>query len=130
MKYLLNVNSLDIIWFNFFIINIEQGNLGFFSLVRNLYFNCSATGFLNFLTRVTLSENSRSSTVLQRCRWKLKKKKIAREISKLSEKNIPVDVFIILQLCRSARVRRKWISGEKKDRKTTTLQETQADQVF
>ena len=41
----------------------------------------------------------------------------------------PMDVFIILQLSRSVPLRRKWFSGENKQRKTTLLQETQADQI-
>ena len=41
-----------------------------------------------------------------------------------------MDVFIILQLSRSARLHRKWFSGDNKRRKTTTLQETQEDQIF
>ena len=40
-----------------------------------------------------------------------------------------MDVFIILQLSRSVPLRRKWFSGENKQRKTTLLQETQADQI-
>ena len=40
-----------------------------------------------------------------------------------------MDIFITLQLARSERLRRKWFSGENKGRKTTLLQETQADQI-
>ena len=40
-----------------------------------------------------------------------------------------MDVFIILQLSRSVRLRRKWFLGENKERETTLLPETQADQI-
>ena len=40
-----------------------------------------------------------------------------------------MDVFIILQLSRSVRLRRKRLLGEKEERKITLLQETQADQI-
>ena len=36
----------------------------------------------------------------------------------------------MLQFYRSVRLHHKWFSGENKDRKTTTLQETQEDQIF
>ena len=41
----------------------------------------------------------------------------------------PMDVFIILQLSRSVRLRRKRFLGENEERKITLLQETQADQI-
>ena len=40
-----------------------------------------------------------------------------------------MDVFIILQLCRTVSLRHKWLSGESKENKTTLLKETQADQI-
>ena len=40
-----------------------------------------------------------------------------------------MDVFIILQLSRSVRLRRKRFLGENEERKITLLQETQADQI-
>ena len=39
-------------------------------------------------------------------------------------------VFIVLQLSRSVRLRHKCISGENKERKETTLQEMQPDEIF
>ena len=39
-------------------------------------------------------------------------------------------VFIILQLSRSVRLHHKCISGEKKERKETSLQEMQPDDIF
>ena len=41
-----------------------------------------------------------------------------------------MDVFIILQLSRSVRLRCKLFSGENIGRKTATLHETLADQIF
>ena len=38
-------------------------------------------------------------------------------------------VFMILQFSRSVHLCRKWFSGEKKERKTTLFQATQADQI-
>ena len=49
---------------------------------------------------------------------------------KSSKKNLPMDVFIILQLSKSVRLRLKWFAGENKERETTTLQEMQADEIF
>ena len=40
-----------------------------------------------------------------------------------------MNVFIILQLSGSVRLRRKWFLGKNKERKTTLLQETQADHI-
>ena len=40
-----------------------------------------------------------------------------------------MDVFIILQLSRKVRLHPKLFLGEIKERKTTLLQETQADQI-
>ena len=40
-----------------------------------------------------------------------------------------MDVFIILQLSGSVRLRRKRFLGENEERKITLLQETQADQI-
>ena len=42
----------------------------------------------------------------------------------------PMDVFIIVQLSRSVRLPCKLFLGENKGKKTRTLQETQADQIF
>ena len=41
-----------------------------------------------------------------------------------------MDVFIILQLSRSVRMRHKQFPGDNKQRKTAILQETQAVQIF
>ena len=41
-----------------------------------------------------------------------------------------MDVFWILQLSRSVRLRHKWFSDENTERETTSLQETKADQIL
>ena len=41
-----------------------------------------------------------------------------------------MDIFIIFQLSRSVRLRRKQFTDENKERKTKTLQKMQADQIF
>ena len=40
-----------------------------------------------------------------------------------------MDIFMILQLSLRERLRRKWFSGENKERETILLQETQAEKV-
>ena len=40
-----------------------------------------------------------------------------------------MDVFMILQLSRSVRLRRKWFSGENKEREKILLQETQPEKI-
>ena len=110
VKYLLNVNSLEIIWPSFLLILRKP------ILVKISLFNLFWHWFLT-LSFFLIQETSHSNLFLQ--------------ITFLGyQKGISLmDVFIILQLSRSVRLRRKWFSGENKERKTTLLQQRQADQI-
>ena len=112
VKHLLNVNSLEIIWSSFLLIIMNQ-LLRKSVLVRKSLFHLFWNWFL------TLSFLHRKLPI-QICFCK-----VAGE----NGKNFPMDVFIIFQLSRSVRLHRKWFSGENKEKKTTLLQETQADQT-
>ena len=112
VKHLLNVNSLEIIWSSFLLIIMNQ-LLRKSVLVRKSLFHLFWNWFL------TLSFLHRKLPI-QICFCK-----VAGE----NGKNFPMDVFIIFQLSRSVRLHRKWFSSENKEKKTTLLQETQADQT-
>ena len=96
-------------------------------LVRNFYFPCSGAGFLLFLSFL------HRKLAIQICFCKVageNGKKLLPETFLSYQKGIsPMDVFIILQLSRSVRLRRKRFLGENEERKITLLQETQADQI-
>ena len=117
VKHLLNFNSLEIIWSSFLLIIINK-------LLRKSLFHLFWHWFL------TLSFLHRKLAI-QVCFCKVageNGQKLLPETFLSCQKGIsPMDAFIILQLSR-IRLRRKWFSGENKERKTT-LQETQADQI-
>ena len=120
VKHLLNVNSLEIIWSSFLLI-IMNKLLRKPALVRKSLFHLFWYWFLTLSFAIQIffckvaGENG---------------KKLLPETFLSYQKGIsPMDVFIILQLSRSVRLRRKWFLGESKERKAKLLQETQADQT-
>ena len=122
VKHLLNVNSLEIIWSSFLSI-IMNKLLRNPVLVRKSLFHFFLL-FLSFLHR---------KLAIQICFCKVagkNGKKLLPENFLSYQKGISaMDIFIILQLSRSVRLRRKWFSGEGKERKAKLLQETQANQT-
>ena len=113
VKHLLNVNSLEIIWSSFSLIIVSQ-LLRKHVLVRKSLFHLFWNWFL------TLSF-LHTKLPIQICFCKV--------VGENGKKSFPMDVFIIFQISRSVHVHRKWFSGENKEKKTTLLQETQADQT-
>ena len=125
VKHLLNVNSLEIIWSSFLLI-IMNKLLRKPVLVRKSLFHLFWHWFL------TLSFLHRKLTI-QICFCKVAgengKKLLPETFLSYQKRIFPMDIFIILQLSRSVRLRRKWFLGENKERETTLLPETQADQI-
>ena len=122
---LLNVNSLEIIWSSFSLIIMNE-LLRKPVLVRKSLFHLFWHWFL------TLSFLQRKLTI-QICFCKVAgengKKLLPETFLSYQKRIFPMDLFIILQLSRSVRLRRKWFSGDSEDRKTTLLEEMQADQI-
>ena len=119
VKHLLNFNSLEIIWSSFLLIIINK-------LLRKSLFHLFWHWFL------TLSFLHRKLTI-QICFCKVAgengKKLLPETFLSYQKRIFPMDLFIILQLSRSVRLRRKWFSGDSEERKTTLLEEMQADQI-
>ena len=119
VKHLLNFNSLEIIWSSFLLIIINK-------LLRKSLFHLFWHWFL------TLSFLHRKLAI-QVCFCKTageNGKKLLAETFLSYRKGISaMNAFIILQLSRNARLHRKWFSGANKERKTTLLQEKQANQI-
>ena len=122
---LLNVNSLEIIWSSFSLIIMNE-LLRKPVLVRKSLFHLFWHWFL------TLSFLHRKLTI-QICFCKVAgengKKLLPETFLSYQKRIFPMDLFIILQLSRSVRLRRKWFSGDSEERKTTLLEEMQADQI-
>ena len=122
---LLNVNSLEIIWSSFSLIIMNE-LLRKPVLVRKSLFHLFWHWFL------TLSFLHRKLTI-QICFCKVAgengKKLLPETFLSYQKRIFPMDIFIILQLSRSVRLRRKWFSGDSEERKTTLLEEMQADQI-
>ena len=122
VKHLLNVNSLEIIWSSFLSI-IMNKLLRNPVLVRKSLFHFFLL-FLSFLHR---------KLAIQICFCKVAgengKKLLPETFLSYQKRIFPMDLFIILQLSRSVRLRRKWFSGDSEERKTTLLEEMQADQI-
>ena len=122
---LLNVNSLEIIWSSFSLIIMNE-LLRKPVLVRKSLFHLLWHWFL------TLSFLQRKLTI-QICFCKVAgengKKLLPETFLSYQKRIFPMDLFIILQLSRSVRLRRKWFSGDSEERKTTLLEEMQADQI-
>ena len=122
---LLNVNSLEIIWSSFSLIIMNE-LLRKPVLVRKSLFHLFWHWFL------TLSFLQRKLTI-QICFCKVAgengKKLLPETFLSYQKRIFPMDLFIILQLSRSVRLRRKWFSGDSEERKTTLLEEMQADQI-
>ena len=119
-KHLLKVNGFEIMLFNFLLI-IMNRFLRKPVLVRN------SLCYLFWHWFLTLSVLHRKLAI-QICFCKVAgdyRKKLLSENVLSYQKGIPtMDVFLILQLYRSVRLRRKWFSGENEERETTLLQET------
>ena len=122
---LLNANSLEIIWSSFSLIIMNE-LLRKPVLVRKSLFHLFWHWFL------TLSFLHRKLTI-QICFCKVAgengKKLLPETFLSYQKRIFPMDLFIILQLSRSVRLRRKWFSGDSEERKTTLLEEMQADQI-
>ena len=122
---LLNANSLEIIWSSFSLIIMNE-LLRKPVLVRKSLFHLFWHWFL------TLSFLHRKLTI-QICFCKVAgengKKLLPETFLSYQKRIFPMDLFIILQLSRSVRLRRKWFSGVSKERKAKLLQETQANQT-
>ena len=122
---LLNVNSLEIIWSSFSLIIMNE-LLRKPVLVRKSLFHLFWHWFL------TLSFLHRKLTI-QICFCKVAgengKKLLPETFLSYQKRIFPMDLFIILQLSRSVRLRRKWFLGDSEERKTTLLEEMQADQI-
>ena len=122
---LLNVSSLEIIWSSFSLIILNE-LLRKPVLVRKSLFHLFWHWFL------TLSFLQRKLTI-QICFCKVAgengKKLLPETFLSYQKRIFPMDLFIILQLSRSVRLRRKWFSGDSEERKTTLLEEMQADQI-
>ena len=125
VKHLLNVNSLEIIWSSFLLI-IKNKVFRKPVLIRKSLFHLFWHWFL------TLSFLQRKLTI-QICFCKVAgengKKLLPETFLSYQKRIFPMDLFIILQLSRSVRLRRKWFSGDSEERKTTLLEEMQADQI-
>ena len=125
VKHLLSLSSLDIIWSSFLFLTLNK-LLGKHVLVRDSLFHFFWHSFITISKdklQVTSEEGSHSSKFLQSYRWKWKETS-TREFFNLSKRLSPMDVFIILPLSAND------FCVKKKGRKTTTLQDTQADQIF
>ena len=128
VKHLLNVNSFEIIWSSFLSI-IMNKLLRNPALVRkslsHLFWHLLLLFLSFFLATMEL--------VIQICWCKVSgengKKLLLETFLSYQKWIIPVDVFINFWLSRSVPLRRKWFLGEGKERKTISLQETQADQI-
>ena len=114
---MLNVNSLEIVWSSFLLILRKP------ILVKISLFNLFWHWFL-ILSFFLMQETNHSNIFLQSYRWNWN-----QILFRLSKRNLPHGCFIILQLSRSVRLRCKWFFGENKERKTTLLQQRQADQI-
>ena len=123
VKHLLNVNSLEIIWSSFIFLTLNKllPVLVILIVLELVYYSFLQATRGNFIGR---------STFKYIFAGKNEKKLLAETFLSYQKIIFLMDVFLILQLSRNVRLPRKWFSVENKGRKTATLQETQADQIF
>ena len=124
VKHLLNVNSLEIIWSSFLLI-VMNTLLSKPALIRKSLFQLFWHWFLTLSFFLSFFHRKLD---IQICFCKIggkNGKKLLTETFLDYQKG----VFTIFQFSRSVHLCRKWFSGEKKERKTTLFQATQADQI-